>query len=389
MTVRRDWITPPFAGHDEIGWACTHHGRANAHRPPPPLNPGSSNHLERVARQVRHVQDALQFRLHQRLPRGIDAAPLAERRYHPRRHLAVHRIERDDRVGQEPVAAARRVVEPHRIAGGEAADQRAHPVGVAQVVIRMPRPARAPRPACRARCEVAWIANHLSSTSASSRQRAWNAASAASRSAQSMPASTASAASTSVMLRPASNCALASRTPSAPSGREIGQAGVAQRAPADRRAVDAVGPGVGQPVVGGAQRVAQRRADRRAHALAHRVDRVDIDHRHLVGEEGLARQRQRLGGEGRVGVGPRQGRRHRLDQCRRPPAAFRRVATRRPRSSSSAGRVLLAGSQRTNGSVSCAARKRSRSGAHARTASPAPRSRAAATAPAALARRRR
>ena len=45
------------------------------------------------------VEDPLQFLLHQRLPPGVEAPPLPERRDHPRRDLAVGRVELDDGVG--------------------------------------------------------------------------------------------------------------------------------------------------------------------------------------------------------------------------------------------------------------------------------------------------
>ena len=63
------------------------------------------------------------------------------------------------------------------------------------------------------------------------------------------------------------------------------------------------GPLIGQPVVGRPQIVAQRLADRRARAVAHRMDRIDIGNCHLVGQERLTRQRQRLGRERRILIG--------------------------------------------------------------------------------------
>ena len=230
-------------------------------------------HLERVAGQVRHVQDPPQLGLHQRLARGIDTAPLAERRDHPRRDLAVHRVERDDRVGQEPIAAARRVVEPHRIAGGEAADQGAHAVRVAQVVVGVPRQ-RAHRlqrarqlrrsPGSRTTCPAP--------ARRRARRRGTRPAPPCARGSRCRPARRAPPARRSCFW-PASNCALARRTPSG-STAEIGQARVAQRAAADRAAIDPVRPGVGQPRVGGAQCVAQlRRRSPRARVRAPRGSR--------------------------------------------------------------------------------------------------------------------
>ena len=99
-----------------------------------------------------------------------------------------------------------------------------------------------------------------------------------------------------------------------PSAGEIGEARVAQRAPADRGAVDADTAGVGQPLVGGAQVGMQCAADRRPCAVAHRVDRIDIRDRHLVGQERFARQGQRLGGERRIRIGIAQRGSQRLDQ---------------------------------------------------------------------------
>ena len=51
---------------------------------------------------------------------------------------------------RKPIAAAGGIVEAHLIAGGEAGDQRAHAVRVAQIEVRDASPARAPHPACRA-----------------------------------------------------------------------------------------------------------------------------------------------------------------------------------------------------------------------------------------------
>ena len=96
------------------------------------------------------IEDPLQLLLHQRLPRRLEAAPLAERRHHPRGDLAVHRIQRDDGVGQEAIAAAgrhrgtapgcrRRSWRPARARGSGCADRS-----------RRASPARAPHPACPA-----------------------------------------------------------------------------------------------------------------------------------------------------------------------------------------------------------------------------------------------
>ncbi len=97
---------------------------------------------------------------------------------------------------------------------------------------------------------------------------------------------------------------------------QVGQADVAERAPADRRAVDAVRPIVAERVVAGAQGGRELPADGDARRMPHGVDRFGVRDRHLVGEEGLARQDQRLGGEMRVGFAARErGFRH-LDQGR-------------------------------------------------------------------------
>ena len=96
--------------------------------------------------------------------------------------------------------------------------------------------------------------------------------------------------------------------------REIRKASIAQRAPADRGAVDLVRTGVGQPLVGRSQRGTQRAADRGPRDVAHRMDRIDIGNRHLIGQECLARQRQRFGRERRIRIGIAQCGGQRLDQ---------------------------------------------------------------------------
>ena len=281
-------------------------------------------------------------------------------------------------------------MEAHRIAGGEAADQRAHPVRVAQVEVGMVATGHAPPPACRQlrhRLDGEPLVQHQvvvvpgARGSGQRRRRARG---------QSIAAQHRQRRQHVGHVLPASNCALASVAPPAVvAGGEIGQAGIAQRPPADRGAIDPVGPGVGQSLIGRPQASRSARADRCARRLAHRVDRVGIGHRHLVGEERLARQRQRLGGEGRVGVAPRQRRRHRLDQRRRRPPAFRRGASaaimlEQQLRRRIAGRIPSARTDRCR-----APRGSAGAPASCRTASPARRSRAAATAPAALAHPRR
>ena len=114
------------------------------------------------------------------------------------------------------------------------------------------------------------------------------------------------------MLAAASNCALARAAPfPGIGGGEIGEADVAQRPPADRGAVDPVGAGIGERIVCGGEFRRERPADFGAGGFARRVHRIDIDDGKLVGEKRLARQSQRLGGEGRVFLGVGEGLPHR------------------------------------------------------------------------------
>src|SRR5579871_4839247 len=96
-------------------------------------------HLERPLAEVRHVQHPLQFLLHHRLTRRLDAAPLTQRRHQTRGDLAVHRIQRDDGIGKEAVAIAGWIVEPHLVGRRKACHERAHAIWIPQIEICMPR----------------------------------------------------------------------------------------------------------------------------------------------------------------------------------------------------------------------------------------------------------
>ncbi len=112
---------------------------------------------------------------------------------------------------------------------------------------------------------------------------------------------------------------------------DVAEAGVAQRAAADRGAVDAVGAAIGERGIGGGEFAGECGPDLGAGGLARGVHRVDVDDRHLVGEKRLARQRQRLGGKGRVArrVGERL------------PGSGDEVGVERPRCGAAAPRLDL------------------------------------------------
>ena len=208
------------------------------------------------------------------------------------------------------------------------------------------------------------------------------------RSVLSISASTVSAASTSVMFCCASNCSFGeARATLRIAGGEIAEAHIAQGSLADRRAVGSVRAIVGQLAIRLAECGGDRSGDRAARILAHRMDRLDIDDFHLVGEARLARQDQRLGGESTVARGlaracaaPRRSGRRRAAAGSGRGAIARRVraAPLSPR----AARRPTAPPDRCRGSPEILAGR-----AACPAASPAPKSRAAATAPAAPARR--
>ena len=64
------------------------------------------------------------------LPLGFERAPRAQRRRQPCRDLRIALLDRQHRLGEEVVAGAVGAVEAGLVGAGEAADQRAHPVGI-------------------------------------------------------------------------------------------------------------------------------------------------------------------------------------------------------------------------------------------------------------------
>ena len=164
----------------------------------------TADDLAGVARQAGQRGEPLELGPHQRLPAGVEHPPGAEGRGQPRGGLRVDRVEPDQPVDDEAVAGAVGAVEAGRVAGGEAADQRAEAVGVLPVEVGVPgqrldgrerasRAGSAP-PAPRTTCR---------SPAGRARQAAWKAASAAS--AWPWATSRPSAAIRSVMLPAAAN----------------------------------------------------------------------------------------------------------------------------------------------------------------------------------------
>ena len=87
------------------------------------------------------AEDALELGAHQVLAAGIVAPPAAEGRQQTGGDLRVARIERQHLVGDQGVAGAVGAMEAGRVALGEGADQRAHPVRVLQRERRVRRAA--------------------------------------------------------------------------------------------------------------------------------------------------------------------------------------------------------------------------------------------------------
>ena len=274
--------------------------------------------------------------------RGASKRRQGENAPHSRAAIwAVQRVEPDDEIGDQPIARAVRGVKVKLVAG-KAADQRAHAVRRGDVEIRMLQQylhlrRRRGQGGHRLHCEPLVQHQRVVAPPCVERRKrepAFRAIDAAQH-----------AEGGEHVGHVARRLELAQRKPCAlgrHAGGEVAEAGVAQRPAAHGSAVDVVGAMIGQPLIGGPQRILQRHPDRRAGGLPRRMDRLGIDDLHLVGEEGLARQHHRGRGEGviRPGLGKRGG--DRLDERRRhggsaaaPP--FCRHVEQQPR------RVLLPG----------------------------------------------
>ena len=79
----------------------------------------------------------MQRRLGMRLTRGVKATPAIEAACHACRHLGIESIQFDDAFGGEVIATTVGGMKAHMVAQAEAADQRVHLVGIAQVEGRM------------------------------------------------------------------------------------------------------------------------------------------------------------------------------------------------------------------------------------------------------------
>ncbi len=126
-------------------------------------------------------------------------------------------------------------------------------------------------------------------------------------------------------------------------GGEIEQAHIAQRPATDRRAVDAVGTGIGEPPVSVAQRPGERGCQIGAGGLAGGVDRLDGDDRHLIRQVHFARQCQGFCRES--GIARRVGKRlaHRRNDVGVERRHRRTAATGLDAIEHHAGRDLLPG----------------------------------------------
>src|SRR5882672_4514473 len=69
------------------------------------------HYLGHVPRQPVDIADALELRARLRLARGVELPPAIEAARHARRDLWIQRVERDDLVGEEGIAAAIGLVE--------------------------------------------------------------------------------------------------------------------------------------------------------------------------------------------------------------------------------------------------------------------------------------
>ena len=94
--------------------------------------------LEHILRQLRRGDDPFQFGAHLARPPRLVTPPAGEFGHHAGRHLRVQRIDLEDHVGNEAVAAAVGTVE-RPLVDPEMANQGPHPIGVRQREIGMLR----------------------------------------------------------------------------------------------------------------------------------------------------------------------------------------------------------------------------------------------------------
>ena len=212
------------------------------------------------------------------------------------------------------VAAAGRFVEAHLIAGGEAGDQRSHAVRIPQIEVRVLRerthsvrrigqrrhrldgeplvqhqiiamPARMESVECRAPFGAVDCRQHRQS-----REHVGHV----------LPC-------IELRLCPRNTVGITVR-------RKVHKACIAQCSPANRGPVNAVRPRIGQSLIRCTQCSTQCAADCRTRSVTHGMDSIDIRHSHLVSEERLTRQCQRLGRERRISIGIAQRGSQGIDQ---------------------------------------------------------------------------